>query len=92
MSASHRTMTEGMRWVISTFGAKPVGPRPHLVATYEQRRAVAGQIRAAVEPIDGSLRGKALRDRALLIELEESADGAAELLAEAEALGLEVVE
>lgn len=71
---------------------QPAKLRPELVATWEMRRDVAQQIRRVVEPIEGTARGKALRDRALLIELEDSDEAAADLLAEAEALGIEVIE
>jgi hypothetical protein len=89
MTADHRRSIE---WIEATSGTAPTEHRPELVAAAENRRQIAQQIREAVEPIEDSARGRALRDRALLIELEESPTGAAGLLAECEALGLEVVE
>jgi hypothetical protein len=84
---------EARDWIATEFGARePVKLRPELVETADQRGAVAQEIRRAAEPIERTTRGKALRDRALLIALEDSAEAAAELLAEAEALGVEVIE
>jgi hypothetical protein len=65
--------------------------RRELVATFDQRREIAQELRRLAEQARGETRRQALRDRALLIELEDSLDGAAELLAECEALGVEVV-
>jgi len=89
MSADH---LRSLEWIRATFGDTPAERRPYLVATAEQRGEVAQEIRAVAEPIEESVRGQALRSRALLIELEASATGAAALLAECEVLGLEVVE
>ena len=84
------TARRSAEWIAAEYGARVGPPRPELVATHEQRRAIAHGIRHAIESIGGSTRGRALRDRALLIELEESPIAAAVLLAECEALGLEV--
>ncbi len=88
MSAKHR---RSMEWIEAEFGPGSAELRPELVATREQRWEIAREIRRAAEPIEGSRRGRALRDRALLIELEDSTNGAAELLAECEVIGLEVL-
>jgi hypothetical protein len=85
------THREAMDWIRETYGRRgPVELRPELVATHEQRQEVARELRRVAERATPERRG-ALRDRALLIGLEEDADAAAELLAEAQSLGVEVV-
>jgi hypothetical protein len=83
---SRRRHRASVPWISETFGIAG-RPRPDraAVATLDDRRRVASEIRHALGPLRGARR-RAAADRALLIETTENLADAANLLMEVEAL------